>query len=97
MTAVKVQNTWLCSCYISPNGVIKKFTRYIDKLVPFIGLLGKDIIIEGDFNAKSLDWESREDNRGQIPAEWVAQGNMLILNTHSVPTFGEATPHLYLI
>ena len=57
---VKFRDFTLISCYLSPNQGILAFKRQLADLEETIRLIGGEVIVAGDFNAKSTEWEWSE-------------------------------------
>lgn len=83
----------IVSCYISPNCSIDELSHILDEISYTIRGRGiKEIIIGGDFNAKSWGWgEHRQDRRGVVVSEWIEAENLVIFNNGEVPTFRRGT------
>ncbi|KAJ8934797.1 hypothetical protein NQ314_013194 [Rhamnusium bicolor] len=78
----------LYGCYISPNIPIEAFKTYIDGIMINIRDNGEQAIFAGDLNAKSITWSSPlTDNREKYIEEWVAELDLVIINSGDVPTF----------
>ena len=76
------------SCYCSPNIDKQSFEKYITDLGEDVRKHSKDIVIDGDFNAKSAEWGSHtEDARGTIMMQWVSGSDLIVLNQGGCPTF----------
>lgn len=75
-------------CYISPNIDLAQFSDFLRKLRIDMQKHDKEIVIGGDFNAKSGIWGSKkEDKRGEMLAEWLAEEDLVVHNKGNVPTF----------
>lgn len=79
----------IISCYMTPNQTEEELEEILESISETIrGSREKDILIGGDFNAKSPMWGSlRTDSRGAIVTEWIAQENLTVLNWGGIPTF----------
>lgn len=76
------------SCYLSPNEGIDAFRQKLEDIEDATRELEGDIVMAGDFNAKSREWGSmRSDTRGNAVAEMAARLDMTILNTGDTTTF----------
>lgn len=86
--AIETRDCCFISCYLSPNITLVSYCEKLESLDEFIVKLEKQVILAGDFNAKSEEWgEDRNDVRGRELAEMAARLNLIILNTGSVTTF----------
>ncbi|XP_060536219.1 uncharacterized protein LOC132708112 [Cylas formicarius] len=57
----------------------------------------KEMVIGGDFNAKSFLWSPKpEDRRGELLSEWLAEENLIVHNRGSVPTFIRGSSESYI-
>lgn len=75
-------------CYISPNVNIDDYKSFTTALQLSIRQQKKEVLIAGDFNAKSIAWGCRqEDEHGTAVMEIIASENLVVLNTGSDPTF----------
>lgn len=75
-------------CYISPNVADSRYETFLRALRADIGKHRKEIIVAGDFNAKSRLWGSPvEDRRGDMVADWLAQDDLVVQNRGNIPTF----------
>ncbi|KYB29499.1 hypothetical protein TcasGA2_TC032967 [Tribolium castaneum] len=89
----------LYGCYISPNSTLDEFKQLLRELEGHLNSSGEECIIVGDFNAKSPAWGSKkEDERGRILMDWIAQRDYTIQNTGDEPTFvrGESVSNIDL-
>lgn len=78
----------IISCYISPNGTTEEFEMYLTKIERDLKSTNKQVIIAGDFNAKSPEWGSNKvDRRGEILSEWLAANKLVVQNKGNAPTF----------
>ncbi|XP_056647428.1 uncharacterized protein LOC130452134, partial [Diorhabda sublineata] len=85
---VELEDFYLISCYFSPNGEIDDFSVLLREMEAIIKKEGKEVIIAGDLNAKNLAIGSDNYNtRGKIFEDWIAQNQMVVLNTGDSPTF----------
>lgn len=56
-------NDIIFSCYTSPNISLEQYTKFLDMLVSKIRISVKEVIVAGDFNAKSPEWGSPSEHR----------------------------------
>lgn len=76
------------SCYLSPNISWESFLTKLVLLEEFILQRGKQVILAGDFNAKSEEWgENRNDARGRELAEMAARLDLVVLSSGLATTF----------
>lgn len=92
MAPVPVQSDDLrfCNCYMPPGRTLTDFRKQIDGIVNLIGHSPPDVgvVLGGDFNSKSYEWESdREDERGILLAETVYGISFTPANIGNLPTF----------
>ncbi|XP_029154778.1 uncharacterized protein LOC114939856 [Nylanderia fulva] len=75
------------SCYISPNVNSHIFEKFLEDLYPRIPDIQAEILIGGDFNAKSAHWGSRYSNRqGDLVMSWAASCGLVLVNSGNLPT-----------
>lgn len=90
-------NEGLCviSCYFSPNRTIQEYEEYIENLEELIDTPGGDhLIVAGDFNASSHNWEAPRTNaRGLCLEEMAARQGLFLLNKGKKPTFSRNGPN----
>ncbi|VVC35249.1 Endonuclease/exonuclease/phosphatase,Reverse transcriptase domain,Zinc finger, CCHC-type, partial [Cinara cedri] len=87
---IRTANLVVYSCYISPNQTTDQFGESLDRLEDSVRRLdpGTDVLVAGDFNAKSHEWGSAvEDGRGSALADLVASLGLVSANVGSKPTF----------
>lgn len=76
------------SCYISPNVGMDCFEEFLEELEGSMQGIKKDVIIMGDFNAKSPEWGAgKEDDRGEVLTTWAAAKGLVCQNTGTAPTW----------
>ncbi|XP_043485346.1 uncharacterized protein LOC122513138 [Leptopilina heterotoma] len=76
------------SCYFSPNDALTDFEADIRQLESSLRGSRLDVLVTGDFNAKSPEWgESRLDKRGRVIGEMVSRSNLTIVNRGRTWTF----------
>lgn len=86
------------SCYLTPNEFIQPFREKVDALEDEIQRLAGNIIVAGDFNAKSAEWGMPNANsRGNYITDMAARIGLIVLNIGSTTTFrrpgyGETIP-----
>lgn len=67
-----INNVRIYSCYFSPNLNHEDFVRAINNLEESIRTTRSKVIVGGDFNSKSPEWNSHTlDNRGTIVCEMI--------------------------
>lgn len=94
---VETETFVMFGCYISPNVDIQHFTGFLSALRREMKDHTKEILVGGDFNAKSHMWCSKvEDKRGEILAEWLGEEDLIIHNEGTVPTFVRGDSRSYL-
>lgn len=78
----------LVSAYISPNSSLEEFLEFLDDLGDEMRRMGgRQVIVCGDFNAKSVAWGSpRTNRRGELVEEWAAESDMRLINMGLEPT-----------
>lgn len=81
------------SCYYTPNNTTEGFEDYLQNIRNLIrSLRPRKCIVAGDFNAKSHAWDTqREDERGVLLEEWLAELDLFVVNTPDVHTFARDT------
>lgn len=85
---VELEKMVIYSCYISPNVNLQIYTDFLNGLRKDMKKQKKEILVGGDFNAKAFLWGSnREDKKGEMVAEWLAEENLSIHNQGNIPTF----------
>lgn len=84
-------------CYISPNIDLGAFNVFLLNLRQSMQKHAKEIIVGGDFNAKSYQWNSKvEDRRGQMLVEWLAEEDLIVHNRGDIPTFIRGNSESYI-
>lgn len=84
----RVSGIRVYACYYSPNATIVDFLRELSELEDSITREHGEVLVAGDFNAKSADWgSSTTDVRGRALADMAARLNLLVLNQGTRPTF----------
>lgn len=87
-TWVKLPDFTLFSCYLSPNEGIFTFRRKLGELEDAARQTEGEVIISGDFNAKSVEWGMDwSDTRGNEVADMAARLDLVIVNEGSSTTF----------
>lgn len=75
------------SVYLSPNVGIGDFIELLRDLGDFLRTVTGEIIISGDFNAKSTTWGcTSTDRRGVLLTEWAAEQDLRLHNIGNTPT-----------
>lgn len=76
------------SCYFSPNDTRESFAEDLAELERRVQMAEGDVIIAGDFNAKSPMWgEWRRDWRGMLVEDLIARLDLAVVNVGDSPTF----------
>lgn len=94
---VELENFAIYGCYISPNITLQEFNTYLNTLRENVLSERKEVLICGDFNAKSKTWCSPiEDARGGLLSDFVSETKLIILNSGDTPTYsrGESTSYI---
>ena len=80
--------------YASPNAPISSLQRILDRIRNcVVSLKNQDVLVLGDFNAKSTLWGSPRTNpRGEAVVEWAAELDLRLLNEGSKSTCGMGSP-----
>ncbi|CAH2092932.1 unnamed protein product [Euphydryas editha] len=77
------------SCYFTPNEPIADFRKRVDDLERVIRHLEGEIVIGGDFNAKSIVWGMEySDTWGNELLDMMESLDLVIVNRGNTPTFG---------
>jgi len=85
---VQVGGTTIYACYWSPNTEFTLFIDFLDRLEASIRTIKGRVIVAGDFNAKSPEWEDRrEDAKWRALADWAASLGLIPCNNGNKPTF----------
>lgn len=85
--AVRYRRLHVVSVYLSPNVGIGDFEELLVDLGDFLRTINGEVIIGGDFNAKSTMWGgARTDRRGALLANWAAELDLRLCNTGDAPT-----------
>lgn len=93
---IRTANLVAYSCYMSPNQTQDEFGESLDRLEDSIRQLspGADVLVAGDFNAKSHEWGSTvEDDRGSGLADLAASLGLVAVNVGNKPTFRRLGTH----
>ncbi|XP_008551933.3 uncharacterized protein LOC103574302 [Microplitis demolitor] len=76
------------SCYFTSNELIADFRKRVNELERVIHNLEEEIVIGGDFNTKSIDWEMEwTDTRGTELLNMMAGLDLVIINKGISATF----------
>ncbi|XP_051175653.1 uncharacterized protein LOC127290876, partial [Leptopilina boulardi] len=85
---IEVAGLRMYSCYFSPNDLLADFESDMDDLESSLKESTLDVLVTGDFNAKSPEWgETRLDKRGKMIGEMVSRNNFLVVNRGTTWTF----------
>lgn len=76
----------IISCYISPNAKRERYLEFLDELEEVVREEGQGLIIGGDFNARSLQWDRKANWRGDLVEEWAAGCDLRLENIGEIPT-----------
>nr|CAI5863033.1 unnamed protein product [Callosobruchus analis] len=94
---LEMQEVVIYGCYISPNIGIERYLKFLNDLRESMRRHNKEIIVGGDFDAKSYLWCSKiEDKRGEILADWMGQDNLVVHNQGDSPTFVRGASASYI-
>ncbi|KAI8126689.1 putative 115 kDa protein in type-1 retrotransposable element R1DM [Lucilia cuprina] len=87
-TYVTINGIRIYSCYFPPSMDIEKFNENLNKLDTSIRTARARVIIGGDFNSKSPEWNSKTlDRRGKLVSELIASLGLIVFNNGNCPTF----------
>lgn len=92
-TWIEVEMVRVYSCYFSPNADLADFERDLDALDQSFQTAHGEILVTGDFNAKSPEWgDHRFDRRGELVSQLLVKWKFTVANSGNSPTFqrGEA-------
>lgn len=85
---VELKDMVLYSCYVSPNISREEYEAFLNRLSISLKKHKKEILVAGDFNAKSHAWGSNiEDPKGKMLLDWIAENQLIIQNEGTEPTF----------
>lgn len=85
---VELTEMIIFSCYFSPSSPDAIFSSDIDTLSEELRKCRKNVLVAGDFNAKSPIWGAdRTDRRGDILADAFSCLGLICLNKGNAPTF----------
>lgn len=89
--SVLLDDTLIISCYFAPSLTLEQFCQALDEIEEVIKKeTPKEIIIGGDFNAKSPMWGSRFcDRRGSEVMAWAGKNNILPARSEGKATFNK--------
>lgn len=66
-------NIVVIDVYFSPSKTLGQFGAYLNKLDRVLdNYRGKPLVLLGDLNARSLEWDVRSNTRGDMLADWAA-------------------------
>ncbi|XP_008548136.1 uncharacterized protein LOC103571673 [Microplitis demolitor] len=75
-------------CYFTPNEPIAAFRRRVNELERVIRNLEEEVVVGGDFNAKSTNWGMEwTDTRGSALLDMMAGFDLVIMNKGNTVTF----------
>lgn len=81
------QKLCVVSVYLSPNVGIGDFTELLRDLGESLRTVLGEVIISGDFNAKSTVWGcAGTDRRGKLLVDWAAEQDLRLHNVGDTPT-----------
>nr|XP_022907667.1 uncharacterized protein LOC111419131 [Onthophagus taurus] len=86
---VKMDFVDIIGCYLTPNEPLCDFKNKLENIASIMQQnKTKNIIVMGDFNSKSAAWGSHvEDERGRYLKEWMAERNLVVMNSGTTPTW----------
>lgn len=85
--AIRFRDLFIVSLYISPNAGSDRFLLLLDDLRDFLTSVSGEVIICGDFNARSRFWgDSVTNGRGDCLETWAAELDLRLGNVGCVPT-----------
>ncbi|CAH2107373.1 unnamed protein product [Euphydryas editha] len=85
---IKTSMTYIMSVYLSPNEGISAFRQKLSNIEDAINDFNGEVIVAGDFNAKSAEWGAVFSNtRGNKVADFAARLDLTVLNTGNTSTF----------
>lgn len=85
---VELAGVRVYSCYFSPSVDLPVFDEELSNLEDSLETARGEILITGDFNAKSPEWgEHRLDTRGQMVCELLTRWHLKVANNGEKPTF----------
>lgn len=95
---LSVNGTDILNCYISPNIPRIEYCQKIDEIMEDArSSINSNLIILGDFNAKSPLWSpNTTDERGTYLENWMATLDLTALNNGQTPTFIRNTSESYI-
>lgn len=84
---VSLDRNYYISCYISPNVNNYIFSAFLDDIYDTVKGTNGSFLIGGDFNARSVLWESSiTDRRGDLIGWWAAALDIRLLNVGDTHT-----------
>lgn len=94
---LRIKGVRIYSCHVSPNITIDKYRDYLESLEASIRAGNGEVILAGDFNAKSAEWGSTvNETRGDELSALAASLDLLVCNIGKVPTFERGASHSVL-
>lgn len=84
---VEFGNVHIMACYLPPSISHNEYAAALDAMGQICSDRTERLIVCGDFNARSLTWDSGLTNwRGELVEEWAALGELRLLNVGRNPT-----------
>ncbi|XP_074031357.1 uncharacterized protein [Leptinotarsa decemlineata] len=85
---IKFDSFTIFSCYVSPNTSLENYKTYVDTIMQLVVEEKTEVVVAGDFNAKSAMWNSASsDDRGVHLVEWIQDLYLVVNNEGDTPTF----------
>lgn len=82
----KWREAYIVACYISPNAERDIYLEFLDELEDVVREIGQGIVIGGDFNARSPQWDRKGNWKGDLVEECAAGSDMKLKNERIIPT-----------
>nr|XP_012224480.1 PREDICTED: uncharacterized protein LOC105673433 [Linepithema humile] len=77
----------IVGCYCSPRMSDIQFGAFLNLVSTMIDPnLSRQILLLGDFNARSLQWDKKQNKKGEILANWAVGRGLTLVNRDSTPT-----------
>lgn len=83
----RLDYTTVYACYWSPNTEYTMFVDFLDRLQGSIRSRNGNVIVSGDFNAKSPAWGDHREEKGKALMDMMAGLGMVVCNSGDKPTF----------
>jgi len=78
---------YVCSCYFSPNQGVDEFRDWLNELSVIVSpYLDASVMVLGDFNVRSLIWDTAANDRGNLLADMMVGLGFHLLNESRVST-----------